>query len=62
VTVILPHTLGNVGTMTGVAGLVVTGVGAYLWLRSPHDTSDKELVVVPQLSTDALGVVVAGRF
>jgi len=60
------RTLGNVGTVIGVTGFVVAGVGAYLWFRSPrstpHDTSDKKVVVVPQVSADGLGVVAAGRF
>jgi type III secretion system FlhB-like substrate exporter len=60
------RTIGNVGTVIGVAGLVTAGVGAYLWFRSPrstpHDTSDKKLVVIPQVSADGLGVVAAGWF
>jgi len=60
------RTLGNVGTVIGVAGLVATGVGVYLWLRSPRstpqDSSDKKLVVVPEVSADSLGVVASGRF
>jgi len=60
------RTLGNVGTVIGVAGVIAAGVGAYLWVRSPDstpsDTSDKKLTLVPQISSDGLGVVAAGRF
>jgi hypothetical protein len=60
------RTLGNVGSVFGGTGFVVTCVGVYLWLRSPrstpHDTGDKKLVVVPQITPDGLGVVAAGRF
>ena len=60
------RTLGNVGTVVGITGFVVAGVGAYLWLRSPSntpsDTSDKKLAIVPELSPDGLGVAALGRF
>lgn len=60
------RSLGNVGTVVGVAGIVVAGVGAYLWRRSPNstptDTGAKRVVVVPQVSADGLGVVAVGRF
>ena len=60
------HTLGNVGTVVGVAGVLVAGAGVYLWFRSPKstppDTGDKKLTVVPQVSPDGLGVVALGRF
>ena len=59
------RTLGNVGTVVGIAGVVVAGVGVYLWFRSPRSTpndTSKKVVVVPQLSADGLGVVAAGRF
>lgn len=60
------RTLGNVGTVIGVAGGVAVGLGAYLWFRSPNSTpsepSAKKLVVVPQVSGGGLGVVAAGRF
>lgn len=60
------HTLGNVGTVVGVASVLVAGGGAYFWFRSPKstptDTGDKKLTLVPQLSPDGLGVVALGRF
>jgi hypothetical protein len=60
------RTLGNVGTVVGVAGVLVAGVGAYLWLRSPGSTpgdgSDRKLTVVPEVSPDGVGVIASGRF
>jgi type III secretion system FlhB-like substrate exporter len=60
------RTLGNVGTVVGVAGVAVAGVGVYLWLRAPNSTPngprDQRLTVVPEVSADGLGVVAAGRF
>jgi len=60
------HTYGNVGTVVGVAGVLVAGAGAYLWFRSPKstppDTGAPKLTVVPQVSPDGLGVVALGRF
>jgi len=60
------HTYGNVGTVVGVAGVLVAGAGAYLWFRSPKstppDTGAPKLTIVPQLSPDGLGVVATGRF
>ncbi len=60
------HTLGNVGTVVGVAGVLVAGVGAYLWYRSPkstpNDAGDKKLAIVPEVNPDGLGLVAIGRF
>lgn len=60
------HTLGNVGTGIGIAGLVVAGVGGFLWYRAPastsNDTSDRKLTVVPRVGTDGLGIAALGRF
>jgi len=60
------HTLGNVGTVVGVAGVLVGGVGAYFWFRSPkstpNDAGDKKLAVVPEITPDGLGVLAIGRF
>lgn len=56
------HTFGNIGTVVGVAGVLAAGVGAYLWIRSPSDTSDKNLIVMPQVSPAGLGVAAVGRF
>jgi len=56
------RTFGNIGTVVGVVGVLAAGVGAYLWVRAPGDTSDKKLIVMPEVSPDGLGIVAAGRF
>jgi hypothetical protein len=56
------RTFGNIGTVVGVAGVLAAGLGAYLWVRSPSDTSDKNLIVMPQVSPDGLGIAAVGRF
>jgi hypothetical protein len=60
------RTLGNFGTAVGVAGIVIAGVGAYLWLSSPResagDQGERQITLVPQLGTDGLGIAAAGRF
>ncbi|HEY0193502.1 MAG TPA: hypothetical protein VGC42_20435, partial [Kofleriaceae bacterium] len=59
------QTLGNVGTIVGITGVVVAGVGAYLWITAPRTTAGeapRKLAVVPSISPDALGVVAVGRF
>jgi hypothetical protein len=58
------RTLGNVGTVVGIAGAAVAGAGLYLWLRSPRSSSpaSDKLTVVPHVAPDALGVVALGRF
>jgi len=60
------HTLGNVGTVVGVAGVLVAGAGAYFWFRSPKstptDTGDKKLTLLPQVGPDGLSVVALGQF
>jgi hypothetical protein len=58
------RTLGNVGTVVGVAGLAVAGVGLYLWIRSPSSTNDRRepIAIVPALGPAGLGVTATGRF
>jgi hypothetical protein len=60
------RSLGNVGTVLGIAGVVVTGVGAFLWYGAPASTSndpgDKKVSVVPSIGPDGLGIVALGRF
>jgi len=60
------HTLGNVATVVGVAGVLVAGAGAYFWFRSPKstptDTGDKKLTLLPQVGPDGLSVVALGQF
>jgi hypothetical protein len=52
-------TFGSVGTWVGVGGLVVAGVGAYLWFSGPHD---ERLAFAPQLDPQHAGIVAFGRF
>lgn len=52
-------TVGSVGTYVGSAGLVVAGIGAYLWFFGPHD---ERLAVAPQLDPEHAGIVAFGRF
>ncbi|HEY1555749.1 MAG TPA: hypothetical protein VGF94_13015 [Kofleriaceae bacterium] len=53
------RTLGNVGTAIGIGGVVVAGVGAYLWFFGHHD--DK-LAFVPQVDPQQVGFAAVGRF
>jgi hypothetical protein len=53
------RTIGNVGTAVGIGGVVVAGVGAYLWFFGPHD---ERLAVVPRVESGQAGVVAVGRF
>jgi len=52
-------TIGSVGSYVGGAGLVVAGIGAYLWLFGPHD---ERLAFMPQLDPEHAGIVALGRF
>lgn len=54
-------TLGTVGTVVGGIGLVAVGVGAYLWLRAPHD-GEQRVSVVPHVGPDGVGIAAVGRF
>jgi hypothetical protein len=59
------RTFGNVGTVVSAAGILVAGVGAYLWFRSPKSTSNdtnKKVAVVPEIRPDGLGVAAVGQF
>jgi hypothetical protein len=59
------RTLGNVGTIVGVAGVAAAGVGVYLWLRAPHSTSapdEKQVTLVPAVGPDGVGLAAVGRF
>jgi tetratricopeptide (TPR) repeat protein len=51
--------LGNVGTGVIVGGVVVAGIGAYLWFFGPHD---EKLAIAPQLDPEHAGIVAFGRF
>jgi tetratricopeptide (TPR) repeat protein len=53
------RTIGNVGTAVGVGGVVVAGVGAYLWFFGPHD---ERLAFLPRVDPGQAGLVAFGRF
>ncbi len=64
------HTLGNVGTIVGVAGLAAAGVGAYLWITAPRSSQPesapkkpgRDVAIAPAITGDSVGVVALGRF
>ncbi|HEX5064090.1 MAG TPA: tetratricopeptide repeat protein [Kofleriaceae bacterium] len=55
------RTYGNFGTYIGIAGIAVTGVGAYLWFFGPK-TSERNVAVVPTLAPESAGITAVGRF
>nr|HEX4314665.1 tetratricopeptide repeat protein [Kofleriaceae bacterium] len=58
------RSLGNVGTVIGIAGIVGAGVGGFLWWRS-HDRSERDdaaIAVVPMVGSEQVGVAASGRF
>lgn len=55
------RTLGTFATVLGGVGIAAAGVGAYLWLRAPHET-DTRVSVLPSIGADGAGVVAVGRF
>jgi hypothetical protein len=54
--------LGNIGTAVGVVGVAAIGIGAYLWLRAPDETTESRVTFVPQIAPGEAGVVAVGRF
>jgi hypothetical protein len=56
------RTLGNVGTVVGVVGVITAGVGTYLWLRKGSRPKETAITLVPQIGTDGGGVAAVGRF
>jgi hypothetical protein len=50
---------GNAGTGVIVGGVVVAGIGAYLWFFGPHE---EKLAILPQLDPEHAGIVALGRF
>jgi hypothetical protein len=55
------HTIGNLATGIGIAGLVVGAVGGYLWLFSPN-LEQRRVSVVPTLAPGEAGVSATIRF
>jgi hypothetical protein len=59
------RTLGNVGTVVGLIGVVTASVGAYLWYRSPRSTSqpsDQRLTVAPSVGPEVFTISASGQF
>jgi hypothetical protein len=55
------RTFGTFGSIIGVSGLVVAGVGAYLWFFGPH-TTETGVAIVPDLAPDSAGLSAIGHF
>lgn len=58
-------TLGTVGTVVGITGVVAAGLGAYLWFFAPKDPTNEHapsVTLAPTLSPDGAGVAAVGRF
>jgi hypothetical protein len=56
------RTLGNVGTVVGIAGGVLAIGGAALWYLSPHAVSGEHLAIVPVVSPTEAGFAAFARF
>jgi hypothetical protein len=56
------RTLGNIGTVVGIAGGVVAIGGAALWYFSPHADSGERLAIVPVVSPTEAGFAAFARF
>jgi len=57
------RTLGNVGTVLGVVGLATVAVGAYLWIRSPKEsTTGARVSVVPHVGDGSAAIFAIGHF
>jgi len=56
------RTLGVVGTVVGGVGVAAAAVGLYLWIRSPKESRDKRVTLLPHINPGEAGVVAVGRF
>jgi hypothetical protein len=56
------RTLGVVGTVVGGVGVAAVAVGLYLWIRSPKESRDRRVTLLPHLDPGVAGVVAVGRF
>ena len=54
------RTIGNIGTVVGVSGLVLVATGATLWWLSRRD--EHPIAIVPTLTPTEAGVAAVGRF
>lgn len=58
------RSLANAGTVIGIAGVAVVGIGAYLWLSAPADkaSTERAVTLLPDVSPDGAGIAAVGRF
>jgi hypothetical protein len=56
------RTFGTFGTVIGISGVVIGGVGAYLWFFDRQSASEQNVAVVPTLSRDMATLSAIGRF
>lgn len=57
------RTIGSVGTVVGAIGLAATGVGIYLWLTAPKESStDRRVTLLPNVTPESAGLTALGRF
>jgi len=56
------RTIGTVGTVVAVVGVAATGVGLYLWLTAPKESTERRVTVVPTVTPESAGLTAIGRF
>jgi hypothetical protein len=55
-------TFGTFGSIIGISGVVVAGVGAYLWFFDRQGAGERDVAVVPTLMPGAATLSAIGRF
>jgi hypothetical protein len=57
------RTIGSVGTVVGAIGLAAAGVGVYLWLTAPKESStERRVTILPDVTPASAGFTAVGRF
>ena len=56
------RTLGNVGSVVGIAGIAAFGVGAYLWFFAPSDNAERSVAIVPTFDRQSAGLAAIAHF
>ena len=58
------RSLGTVGTILGIGGIAIAGVGGYLWYsaRMQSERDDAAIAVLPIVGSDQVGIAAAGHF
>jgi hypothetical protein len=54
--------LGTTGTIVGVGGAAILGVGLVLWLTAPAEHAEREVRLVPSITAEGAGLAAVGRF